>query len=339
MSPSDKVAKLEALLARVQRNASKPRLVPAVTPRRPSTVPPPRVVLDELDDADTDTTPLQASVRAAVAAKLPSVVPVAPVSERPAAGVSAESAAAARSPVPPEVEPAPISSARPSAGAGAVVEPELESMGEAGVEADILLTPPPESAPQPARISAQVGGLELDEQRDRVFTLGSDADRLPAGAELYAPDVELEEPFAGAALEVDDRPPPPQRATHSLSPAEIIEEPEGLEEERAAGEAAVSPAPQADIEVVEEVEVVEEEVAPSEPPPAAEAPLAEVSATESVAAVTAVVAEAADTGVSHLAIERTIASAASVATFVPRAPVSMPATFLEVLDASLALRP
>lgn len=371
MNVEQRVAKLESLLATVRRNAQSARPVPPSVGAEPSV----EIEIDEeeelcLEPAEDPQAPLapavsqEAGFAPSAQAEAPQPVEQAPASADAirlpapielggAAAASADdergggdedelaididfdldeaeeaSVSAASTPgegayeASIEPEEAPQSSERPREsrfGAGAFLE------GEMGSEPGTLRreTPPPESRRQVsvsphAAPESESGPLQVDSEAGGLHAPAAE-DGHPAVADDYAPNVELEEPFDGE-LELAEVPAPPARSEGLLRPEELLPDSEAGSAHPAGPEDAAADVAAGLEEAITQAAAVDGQT--SSTAPVEESPLAQRDADAVVPASVA---------------RPRFGGGVSPTEYVRAARGFEPATFLELLDASLEL--
>ncbi len=307
MNTEQRIARLEGLLERVQRNAALPRMLSAQ-----QAPPPPQVAEIDEDDIEIDDSDLIMG-----ASLSPEAL------EQPSASQQADN----------------VPSDRP----GMVPSSMDEAFSDVAVP---LPTLPPVQHQHPPVVGTSPQGedtLHVDDGDDLGLASGGD---LHAVAERYAPTVELEEPF-DAELELDDVPPPSLPDTSLLPGSDLAEPAEhdlatlppsgsAATAEQAPAAAPVSvpstatssqrPPPSTHGEL-------EEAEAGVPAPPLVSASKEHVEEVPSSAAPVVSL----DPNTRQRVERSALASSAEAIQYLGRVRTSMPRTFMEVLDGSLSL--
>jgi hypothetical protein len=351
------IARLESLLARIQRNVGRPRVSPPTAKARaaeeasPESGPP----TDRAEDFEAPSLPPPAPVEAQGAIEVEElemgddeIVEIAvgaPIEEADLASIESPLAGAVevtiaeerRAPLANELEeePAPESAPRPAA--------------QAAEEADLeppIKTPPPESGRQVVASSVGIAGETELQEPSIVASLepdlsGGAISQSPAGAPSLAQ--------LGETVELEGADGPPARIELLSAPMNIpVDEeiaPDDLElalpqqQYKGGGyDADLAPPSRAPEDLARHREQAERAAhPPTEPPVSLAAPASAASAGQRAAPPIIVVSPAEHAAASPVVVDRPALGDVQVTEMRRSAPAALPETFLALLDSSLAL--
>ncbi len=244
MTPQERIAALEGMLARIHRNAARPRAAAPVV-AAPAAAPAPAPVVQTAADAAFDRTVdelLEAPIPQAHAAPQQASAAVQPISlEPPPPAYSQEPPAREELTLEPEEAAIPLISAAAAdmpamSGVqlvGQAAEDEVDVVVEAGeaeeLGEDDLISVPPEarSVPPPAVQIPAHDDLDFDEEEEAAAA----AEEVPASSKRARVAETMEEAMAAAPEALDERevpiktPPPESGPQEAMPPAAALESP------------------------------------------------------------------------------------------------------------------